>query len=202
MSETIAAPPAPASATSMGPTTPSPFGPGGSNASRGIGFMVAATLMFCLGDTLMKLAAGTLPTTEVMFVRSLVATLTVTAALIVTGTIRRTREALVQAMALRAGADASASLLFQSALARMQFADSMGKRCHSLRRRRSSSARASAGGAGPPSASASSVPSSSSNPAPPPLTGGPSPPLAPCCSPPPARSPPAKSHPPCRRPSL
>lgn len=109
------------------PTTlPSPFGAGGSNASRGIGFMVAATLMFCLGDTLMKLAADTLPTTEVMFVRSLVATLVVTGALIATGTIRRYREALVKAMALRATTDASASLLFQSALARMQFADIMG----------------------------------------------------------------------------
>jgi drug/metabolite transporter (DMT)-like permease len=88
--------------------------------------MVAATMMFCLGDTLMKLAADTLPTTEVMFVRSLVATLVVTAALCVTGSIRRYREALGKAMALRASADASASLLFQSALARMQFADIMG----------------------------------------------------------------------------
>jgi drug/metabolite transporter (DMT)-like permease len=126
---TVVAPAAPPAATPVvtAPSpTPSPFGPGGSNAARGIGFMVAATMMFCLGDTLMKLAAGTLPTTEVMFVRSLVATLTVTAALIVTGTIRRTKEAMVKAMALRAGADASASLLFQSALARMQFADIMG----------------------------------------------------------------------------
>jgi drug/metabolite transporter (DMT)-like permease len=107
-------------------TKPSPFGAGGSNATRGIGFMIAATMMFCLGDTLMKLAAGTLPTTEVMFVRSLVATLVVTAALCATGTIRRYREALGRAMALRASADASASLLFQSALARMHFADIMG----------------------------------------------------------------------------
>jgi drug/metabolite transporter (DMT)-like permease len=124
MTDTLASPvttaaPAPA-------TAPSPFGPGGGNPARGIGFMVAATMMFCLGDTLMKLAAGTLPTTEVMFVRSLVATLTVTGALIATGTLRRYKEALVNAMALRATADASASLLFQSALARMQFADIMG----------------------------------------------------------------------------
>jgi drug/metabolite transporter (DMT)-like permease len=125
MTDTLAPPAAtPASTTSA--QAPSPFGTGGSNASRGIGFMVAATLMFCLGDTLMKLAAGTLPTTEVMFVRSLVATLLVTGALIATGTIRRTREAMVKAMALRASADASASLLFQSALARMHFADIMG----------------------------------------------------------------------------
>jgi drug/metabolite transporter (DMT)-like permease len=129
MSEILATPlakPNSASTQLVPPNASSPFGPGGSNAARGIGYMVAATLLFCLGDTLMKLAASTLPTTEVMFVRSLVATLVVTAALIVTGTIRRSREALVKAMALRATADASASLLFQSALARMQFADIMG----------------------------------------------------------------------------
>jgi drug/metabolite transporter (DMT)-like permease len=115
--------------TGVEPSTASParpFGARGSNATRGIGFMVAATLMFSFGDTLMKLAAGVLPTTEVMFVRSIVATVVVAAALIATGTIRRTREALVGAMGLRASSDAFASLLFQSALARMQFADVMG----------------------------------------------------------------------------
>jgi drug/metabolite transporter (DMT)-like permease len=95
-------------------------------AARGIGFMVASTLMFSLGDTLMKLAGTTLPTTEVMFFRSLVATTVVAAALYATGTIRRYREALGGAMALRATADAAASLLFQSALGRMPFADVMG----------------------------------------------------------------------------
>jgi hypothetical protein len=103
-----------------------PFGAGGSNAARGIGFMVAATLMFSLGDTLMKLAAGVLPTTEVMFVRSIVATAVVAVALVATGAIKRYREALVGAMGLRAITDAFASLLFQSALGRMQFADVMG----------------------------------------------------------------------------
>jgi drug/metabolite transporter (DMT)-like permease len=96
------------------------------SAARGIGFMVASTLMFSLGDTLMKLAGTTVPTTEAMFFRSLVATTVVAAALWVTGMIRRYREALGGAMALRATADAAASLLFQSALGRMPFADVMG----------------------------------------------------------------------------
>ena len=88
--------------------------------------MMMATLMFCLGDTLMKLAAGVLPTTETMFVRSLVATIVVAVAAGFGGQLQQWRQALNGAMALRAGGDVGASLLFQSALARMQFADIMG----------------------------------------------------------------------------
>jgi drug/metabolite transporter (DMT)-like permease len=108
---------------------PGPEGHRGHRANdvmRGIGFMVAATLLFSLGDTLMKLAAAKLPTTEVMFVRSLVATLAAGAYVGFSGLWTRVREALVGAMAVRAGTDAGASLMFQSALARMQFADVMG----------------------------------------------------------------------------
>jgi drug/metabolite transporter (DMT)-like permease len=99
---------------------------GDTNPAGGIGFMVMATLMFCLGDTLMKLAASTLPTTETMFVRSLVATSVVGFTAAISGSLRHWRRALVAAMALRAGADACTSLLFQSALGRMPFADVMG----------------------------------------------------------------------------
>lgn len=96
------------------------------NSGRGIAFMVASTLMFCLADSLMKLCAAHLPTTETMFVRSLVAALSICAVAHVSGALRRWRQALVGAMALRAGCDASASLLFQAALARLPFADFMG----------------------------------------------------------------------------
>lgn len=95
------------------------------NTGRGIGFMVAATLMFCLSDTLMKLAGSVLPATETIFVRSLIATAVVGSAA-PRSTSRWLRKALPSAMVLRAGADASASLLFQSALARMHFADIQG----------------------------------------------------------------------------
>ncbi len=88
--------------------------------------MVAATLMFCLGDTLMKLSAAVLPTTETMFVRSLVAASVAAMAAAWTGSWRQWRKALVGPMALRAAADAGTSLMFQSALGRMQFADIMG----------------------------------------------------------------------------
>ena len=96
------------------------------SSARGIGFIIAATLMFCLGDTLMKLSAAVLPTTETMFVRSLVATVVVGAAAGFGGGLHRWRETLTAAMSIRAGTDAGASLLFQSALGRMQFADIMG----------------------------------------------------------------------------
>lgn len=96
------------------------------NALRGIGFMVASTLMFCLADTLMKLSAAVLPTTETMFVRSLVAATAACTASVMSGDVSHWRKALVAPMALRASADASASLVFQAALARLPFADFMG----------------------------------------------------------------------------
>ncbi len=87
--------------------------------------MVGATLMFSLADMQMKLAASVLPTTQTMFYRSLVATLVVAAVAALNGHFRNWQSALSRAMALRAGSDAGASLLFQSALARMPFADIM-----------------------------------------------------------------------------
>ena len=100
--------------------------PTGSNAMRGIGFMFVGTLMFCLADTLMKLSASSIATTETIFIRSLVATLVVGALAIYTGAMSRWREALIGAMAVRAVSDTGASLLFQSALSRMHFADING----------------------------------------------------------------------------
>lgn len=95
------------------------------NPARGIAFMIGATLMFSLADMQMKLAASVLPTTETMFFRSFVATLVVAVFAAYYGHFHNWRSALSRAMALRAGGDAGASLLFQSALARMPFADIM-----------------------------------------------------------------------------
>ena len=108
------------------PSTPDNVRDDAGNASLGIAFMVGATLLFCLADTLMKLAAGVLPTTETMFVRSLVATVVVASAAAARGHLAHWRHVLTGAMSLRAAADSAASLLFQSALSRMQFADIMG----------------------------------------------------------------------------
>lgn len=87
--------------------------------------MIGATMMFSLADMQMKLAASVLPTTETMFYRSFVATLVVATVAAINGHFRNWQSALSRAMALRAGSDAGASLLFQSALARMPFADIM-----------------------------------------------------------------------------
>lgn len=100
--------------------------PDGTNAARGIGFMVVGTLMFCLADTLMKITATAIATSETIFVRSLVATLVVAAVAMYSGALRQWRQALIGAMAVRAAADSGASLLFQSALSRMHFADING----------------------------------------------------------------------------
>ncbi len=93
--------------------------------TRGIVAMVAATALFCCGDALMKLSATTLPTTETMFVRSAVSALLVSCFAVWTGAFRAWRRAMVPAMGLRAGSDATASLFFQAALGRMPFADIM-----------------------------------------------------------------------------
>ncbi|MGL1715219.1 hypothetical protein ACSTH8_00460, partial [Vibrio parahaemolyticus] len=72
------------------PPTGSPHAPG--NPVRGITFMVASTLMFCLADTFMKICSATLPTTETMFVRSLVAAILVFATAALTGDLRHWRK--------------------------------------------------------------------------------------------------------------
>lgn len=87
--------------------------------------MVAATALFCVGDALMKLVATTLPTTETMFVRSMTAAVITCCFAHWSGAFLALRRALTPAMGLRAGGDVTASLFFQAALGRMQFADIM-----------------------------------------------------------------------------
>jgi drug/metabolite transporter (DMT)-like permease len=96
-----------------------------SGTTRGIIAMVGATALFCCGDAFMKLAATTLPTTETMFVRSLTSAVLVLSFGWATGAFAEVRLVLSGAMALRAGSDVTASLLFQAALGRMHFADIM-----------------------------------------------------------------------------
>jgi drug/metabolite transporter (DMT)-like permease len=93
---------------------------------RGIAAMVAATALFTLGDASMKLVSATLPTGETIFVRSFSTALILTVAALATGAILSLRRALVSIMAWRSAGDVGSSLFFQSALARMPFADIMG----------------------------------------------------------------------------
>jgi drug/metabolite transporter (DMT)-like permease len=93
---------------------------------KGIAAMVAATALFTLGDASMKLVSGSLPTGETVFVRSLCTVMVTTVAALATGGILSLKRALIPAMGWRSVGDVGASLFFQSALARMPFADIIG----------------------------------------------------------------------------
>lgn len=96
-----------------------------SGTTRGIVAMVAATMVFCCGDAMMKLAAAKLPTTETMFVRSLTAATLVLTYAWATGALAHLHRAWTRAIGVRAASDITGSLLFQAALARMHFSDLM-----------------------------------------------------------------------------
>ncbi|MFM9846743.1 MAG: DMT family transporter [Hyphomicrobiaceae bacterium] len=91
----------------------------------GIIALTAAMASFACGDTLMKLAAGSLPTSELLFIRGLcVTTVSVIAALWL-GAFTELRAAMSTAMALRAAGDVGGGWFFQSGLARMAYPDLM-----------------------------------------------------------------------------
>ncbi len=91
-----------------------------------IGAMVLATVAFVLGDAAMRLAAGTLPTGQSIFLRSLTSVLLAAVVAHAMGLLSQLRRALVGWMGWRCVGDAGNSLLFQAALSRMGFADIMG----------------------------------------------------------------------------
>jgi drug/metabolite transporter (DMT)-like permease len=90
-----------------------------------IGAMVLSTVAFTIADAAMRLAAGTIPTGQSVFLRSLTSVLLVAIAAHWTGVLSSLRRALVPWMRWRCLGDAGNSLLFQAALARMPFADIM-----------------------------------------------------------------------------
>lgn len=92
---------------------------------RGILAMTAAMGCFSCGDTLMKIAAGTLPTGELIFIRGGLITVMVLAAIVASGLAHHLWRALVPAVAVRAAGDIGGAFFFQSALARMPLADLM-----------------------------------------------------------------------------
>lgn len=92
---------------------------------KGIIAMSAAMASFACGDTLMKLAASSLPTSELLFIRGMCVTVVSVAAALALGAFTELRAAMSTAMALRAGGDVAGGWLFQSGLARMAYPDLM-----------------------------------------------------------------------------
>lgn len=92
---------------------------------KGILAMSAAMASFACGDTLMKMTAATLPTSELLFVRGMCVTIVSVAAALMMGAFTELRAAMSRAMALRAGGDVAGGWLFQSGLARMAYPDLM-----------------------------------------------------------------------------
>lgn len=90
---------------------------------KGVVAMSIAMAAFAVGDTLMKLAASSLPTSELLFFRGLVVTLVSAAAALMMGAFFELRAALTPVMAVRAIGDVAGGWSFQSGLARMAYAD-------------------------------------------------------------------------------
>jgi drug/metabolite transporter (DMT)-like permease len=90
---------------------------------RGILFMTAACASFACGDTIMKLAGATVPTSELLFLRGCFVALGGFLIAWRLGALAVLHRALSRAMALRAAGDVSGGWLFQLALARVPYAD-------------------------------------------------------------------------------
>lgn len=90
---------------------------------RGIMFMTAACASFACGDTIMKLSAGQVPTSELLFLRGSFVTLGGLLVAIALGSLAVVHRALSKAMAMRAAGDVTGAWSFQLALARMPYAD-------------------------------------------------------------------------------
>jgi drug/metabolite transporter (DMT)-like permease len=90
---------------------------------RGIIFMTLACASFACGDTIMKLSSNKVPTSELLFLRGM---FVVTGGFLVAvwlGSLAYLHRALSKAMAVRAAGDVTGAWAFQTALARMPYAD-------------------------------------------------------------------------------
>ena len=90
---------------------------------RAIVAMSLAMASFACGDTLMKLASTGLPTSQLLFIRGGLIFLVSLSIAFYTGALRELRHVLERAMAGRIVGDVSSGWLFQSALARLPYAD-------------------------------------------------------------------------------
>ncbi|MDX2158281.1 MAG: DMT family transporter [Hyphomicrobiaceae bacterium] len=98
--------------------------PGGAVSNlRGILFMTAACASFACGDTIMKLSAGSVPTSELLFLRGCFVTTGGFLLAVTLGSLALLHRAISRPMALRAFGDVGGAWSFQLALARMPYAE-------------------------------------------------------------------------------
>lgn len=88
-----------------------------------IAAMLASTLFYLLGDTVVKIAAETLPVPQIIAIRGALAALLVAIAAFLLGVLKHWRRMLTPRVLSRGGLDAATTLLFTSALAHMRIAD-------------------------------------------------------------------------------
>lgn len=93
------------------------------NNTAGIFAMLVAMGSFACGDSLMKLAATELPTGELVWLRASFMAAAAFLYALLTGAFRKAWRLLAPPMMLRAIGDVGGAIAFQSALARMAFAD-------------------------------------------------------------------------------
>ncbi len=93
------------------------------NNTAGIIAMLAAMASFACGDSLMKLSSTELPTGELVYLRATGMAGAAFAYAALTGAIRNAWKLASRPMLLRAIGDVGGALAFQSALARLAFAD-------------------------------------------------------------------------------
>lgn len=90
---------------------------------RGIIAVIGACASFACGDTIMKLVSGSLPTSELIFIRGVFVLLGAIAICTYLGAFAIVHRALSKAMAVRAAGDSAGAWSFQLALARMPYAE-------------------------------------------------------------------------------
>ena len=93
---------------------------------RGIFAMLAAMAVFVVNDTLMKIAAGHLPTGEAIFLRGLLTTSFGAVLIVASGALRALPHALSPTVLWRAAADLGGTITFLTALVHMPMADIFG----------------------------------------------------------------------------
>lgn len=93
---------------------------------RGILAMLASMAVFVVNDTLVKIAAGNLPTGETIFVRGLFLTAMCSILVVRSGALRALPHALSPMIVGRALADVGSTVFFLSALVRMPMGDVFG----------------------------------------------------------------------------
>jgi drug/metabolite transporter (DMT)-like permease len=97
-----------------------------SDTLRGIALMLASMAIIVVNDTLMKVAAGELPTGQTIFVRGLLTSVLGGIVIVASGAYETVRHALSRRVLWRAAADVGGTIFFLNALVRMPMADLFG----------------------------------------------------------------------------